>query len=162
MARWQALSSAVTRVQHRVDGRVEEAGVSPAWFTVLHLLLNAEGHRRPMSALAREVSMTSGGFTKLADRMARDGLIDRRGSSDDRRVVNATLTDSGLALARRAARAYHEALREYLLGVVDAADLDVVATKLQGLNDAYGAVTDDVPDIVAGEHDPHGPDRRQR
>ncbi|MDQ6848888.1 MAG: MarR family transcriptional regulator [Actinomycetota bacterium] len=49
---------------------------------MLHSLLRAEDHRSPMSALAREVSMTSGGFTKLADRMARGGLIDRRSPAD--------------------------------------------------------------------------------
>ena len=57
------------------------------YFAVLTLLLDSEDQRLPMSRIARDLAMTSGGFTKLADRMARDGLIDRRGSSGDRRVV---------------------------------------------------------------------------
>ena len=65
----------------------------------------------PMSVLARDVGMTSGGFTKLADRMARDGIIDRRGSDTDRRVVHASLTEVGLELAQRVSNVYVDALR---------------------------------------------------
>ncbi len=109
------MTAAVARVQRRVDEALETAGVSGHWFAVLYELMRAEGHRMPMSRLAREVSMTTGGFTKLADRMAREGLIDRRGSSDDRRVVHAALTDAGRELTERAAAVYEQALRSSVL-----------------------------------------------
>ena len=88
------------------------------WFSVLYLLLNSAEHRLPMTTLARELSITTGGFTKLADRMAREGLIDRRGSSDDRRVVFAELTEAGLVTARACEAQYREGLREHVLDVL--------------------------------------------
>jgi DNA-binding MarR family transcriptional regulator len=107
--------------------------------------------------------MTSGGFTKLADRMAREGLIDRRSSSDDRRVVNATLTDAGQALATRASDLYDDALQAYLLGPVGAADLATAAAVLHTLADAHGAVVEVDPPAASGAapFDPNRPERRR-
>ena len=108
---WHDVESATARLHRQLDADLEAAGVSPQWYPALELLLAAEGHRLPMSTLARELSMTSGGFSKLADRMAADGLIDRRGTIDDRRVVHATLTDAGYAMASTARAAFVRALR---------------------------------------------------
>ena len=99
------------------------------WFSVLHLLLNSVEHRLPMTSLARELSITTGGFTKLADRMAREGLIDRRGSSGDRRVVYATLTADGLLSAQKCEAQYREGLREH---VADALTPSLLAALIEG------------------------------
>ena len=109
---WHDIESAAARLHRQLDADLEAAGVPPQWYPALELLLGAEGHRLPMSTLARELSMTSGGFSKLADRMAADGLIDRRGTIDDRRVVHATLTDAGYAMASTARAAFVRALRK--------------------------------------------------
>jgi DNA-binding MarR family transcriptional regulator len=144
VADWRTVAAAVARVQDHVDDALERAGVTPQWFAVLHELLRADDHRLAMNRLAREVSMTSGGFTKLADRMARDGLIDRRGSADDRRVVHAALTPEGVAMAQRAARIYRETLQTSVLDVIDRDGLSKIA---QGVR-ALGMGSEDVP---AGE-----------
>jgi DNA-binding MarR family transcriptional regulator len=114
---WHEIVRATARVQRLLDRDLEAAGLTAPWFPALDLLLAAPGHRLPMSTLARELAMTSGGVTKLAGRMAADGLIDRRGASDDRRVVHAALTPAGLRAARQARTAYLEALRRRLAGV---------------------------------------------
>jgi len=110
-----------------------------------------------MSTLARELSMTSGGFSKLADRMAADGLIDRRGTVDDRRVVHATLTDAGYDAAAAARAAFVRALRNR----VDAGDLaglsDVAAT-LRRLADAAAGAPAAAPDSGKGADDTSAPD----
>src|SRR6185312_9793874 len=89
----------------------------------LTLLLESDEQRLPMSRIARDLAMTSGGFTKLADRMARDGLIDRRGSSGDRRVVFAALTETGEKLAREAMEVYQRYLRDQVLPLVPEGEL---------------------------------------
>ena len=53
-----------------------------------------------MTRLVDEVSFSSGGFTKLADRLEADGLIERRDDPTDRRVRNAALTPEGERLAK--------------------------------------------------------------
>ena len=109
---WTAVTRGVSTIQHGLSLRSEDVGISPPYVPVLLLLLAAEGNRLPMSRIARDLAMTSGGFTKLADRMARDGLIDRRGSSGDRRVVFAALTDRGLEVAGEARDMYEAYLRD--------------------------------------------------
>lgn len=120
---WTALGRGVSAAQHSLSVRAEQAGISAPFVPVLLLLLEAADHRMPMSRIAKDLAMTSGGFTKLADRMARDGLIDRRGSSGDRRVVFAALTESGEKLAREALEVYQRYLREQVLPLVPEAEL---------------------------------------
>lgn len=128
--------SAITGTQHRIATALEASGVPSQWFSVLHLLLHADEHRMPMTQLARDVSITPGGFTKLADRMGREGLIDRRGSTGDRRVVYATLTDKGLDAARRAETEYLAALRAHVLALIPEPTLEQVSQLLAPLNEA--------------------------
>jgi DNA-binding MarR family transcriptional regulator len=139
LAAWHRVRTGAARAQLRIDRALEDAGVPAQWFPVLHLLLGADDHRLPMSMLARDSAMTSGGFTKLADRMAREGLIDRRGSDVDRRVVHASLTADGLALAQRVSAVYAAALRAEVLGAVSPEDLAVAAQVLGRLQVAVPA-----------------------
>jgi DNA-binding MarR family transcriptional regulator len=124
---WRTVLAGVARAQQSIDRAVEESGVAASRFAVLFDLLLARGHRLPMSTLANDVAMTPGGFSKLADRMAREGLIDRRGSTSDRRVIHVTLTREGLTVARRARRAYQQALRSCVLDAMSPADLRAAA-----------------------------------
>jgi DNA-binding MarR family transcriptional regulator len=151
LTNWELITRAIARTQERVLARIEESGLPSPWFTALHLLLRSKDHRLPMSRLARDLSMTSGGFTKLADRMGQEGLIDRRNSSGDRRVVYATLTEEGLRLARRSERQYKAALREHVLGVLTAAKLVELAESTATLDEAEA---DPIEDVRAAEPAP--------
>jgi len=161
-ARWREIAVASAQLQRLLDQDLEAARVSPQWYPALDLLLRADDHRLPMSMLARELSMTSGGFSKLADRMAADGLIDRRGTTDDRRIVYAALTADGLGLARRARNVYVGALRRRLLSAASGAELTTIADTLGALASAHIEAHPDVPELVARERDPALPDRRGR
>ncbi|HZZ97522.1 MAG TPA: MarR family transcriptional regulator [Jatrophihabitantaceae bacterium] len=158
---WASVVRAVDGVQHKFGLRLEALGISLPYFSVLTLLLEAPDRRLPMSRIARDLSMTSGGFTKLADRMARDGLIDRRGSSGDRRVVFAALTDVGLELARRADAAYRAFLRDDVLGVVSLNDLETLAAIAGRLGEVSLAEPEPQP-FELTDREPDAPDRRTR
>jgi len=159
---WHDIQAATARLQRRLDDDLEAAGVSPQWYPALELLLLADGHRLPMSTLARELTMTSGGFSKLADRMAADGLIDRRGTVDDRRVVHAALTEGGLRVARAARTAYVRALRNRLVGS-SGAGLATAAEALRTLAADPALASDETSgELVLSERDPALPDRRGR
>jgi len=163
LANWELIIRVVARTQERVLARIDDAGLPSQWVAALHLLLRTSDHRLPMSRLARDLSMTSGGFTKLADRMGQEGLIDRRSSAGDRRVVYAVLTDAGLQLARRTQRQFKAALRELVLDVLSAPDLAALANGARALDRAYGNAVEEAraPRAVA-ERDPALPDRRVR
>lgn len=160
-AHWEFICKAVEHTQDRVYEQVESVGVPRQWFVVLHLLLRSPERRMPMSQLARELSMTSGGFTKLADRMGQEGVIDRRNSVGDRRVVYAALTTEGLRIARRAERVYRAALREHVLDVLSPAHLAGLADSVQPLDRAHAAALEEVPQALP-KRPPGMPERRRR
>lgn len=54
-----------------------DIGIPDTWFEVLLRLGRTPGHRMRMTDLADAVSFSSGGFTRLADRIEREGLIRR-------------------------------------------------------------------------------------
>lgn len=66
---------------------------------VLLLLGRSPQSGVPMSTLAREIGFSSGGLTKVADRLARRDLVQRVSDSADRRTVNLALTEAGVQMA---------------------------------------------------------------
>jgi DNA-binding MarR family transcriptional regulator len=160
---WDLVLASVSATQRRLLDKIEKDGLPGPWFDVLRLLLDADGRRMPMSALAKQLQMTAGGFTKLADRMARDGLIDRRNSSADRRVVYAALTAKGTRQAKQSSALYQAALDEHIRGVLSAKSLAQLADLARALHDAHGdAESLSDGDHVLTERDPALPERRGR
>jgi DNA-binding MarR family transcriptional regulator len=159
---WASVVRSVEAVQHAFGARLESMGMSLPYFSVLTLLLESEDQRLPMSRIARDLSMTSGGFTKLADRMARDGLIDRRGSAGDRRVVFAALTDAGLELARGAEAQYRAFLREQVLKMISPRDLTTLSAIAGRLDAIRGETESEAPTFEIGSRPPTAPERRSR
>jgi DNA-binding MarR family transcriptional regulator len=106
------------------------------WFEVLLRLLRTPGGQLTMSRLAHDVALTSGGFTKLADRMVGAGLIERRASAEDRRVSHAVLTPKGERVAEEARRLHVAALREHFLGPLGEERAAQLAGLMRALRDA--------------------------
>lgn len=73
--------------------------LDPAEAETLLRLTRSPDRRMPMAALAREAAFSTGGFTKIADRLAKRGLVERAPCADDRRVVYLGLSGPGAALA---------------------------------------------------------------
>ncbi|GAB3450957.1 hypothetical protein GCM10027570_26600 [Streptomonospora sediminis] len=113
---WGVLAEALNETEPLVLCAVASGGeMAGPWFDVLIRLRSAPGNRLPMSHLAREVCLSSGGFTKLADRMERKGLLVRDSCTADRRVVYAALTPEGREFADRAHADHLRRLREHVL-----------------------------------------------
>ncbi|TDE56333.1 MarR family transcriptional regulator [Nonomuraea mesophila] len=90
-----------------------------AEYSVLALLGEAGQNGMRMSELAQLRLMSSGGFTRLADRLERRGLIERRRSADDGRGFTAVLTKEGRALMRKAWRRQYGDLRRLFFDRLD-------------------------------------------
>lgn len=155
---WATVVRGVEAVQHGFALRLEGLDMTLPYFSVLTLLLDSDDERLPMSRIARDLAMTSGGFTKLADRMARDGLIDRRGSSGDRRVVFAALTDAGRVRAKAALDAYQSYLRDQVLPLVPVEEMRSLATITSRLADSTGE--HEIPPFELRPRSEGEPDRR--
>lgn len=109
---WRGFLLTHDRLWRALEAGLATLNVSMAEYSVLSLLYEAGPGGMRMTELAQRRLMSSGGFTRLADRLQSRGLIERRRSAVDGRGFEATLTSEGRALTRRARRRHHEDLRE--------------------------------------------------
>ena len=104
--------------------------------TLLDLALRPE-HFAPMKALAQAASFSTGGFTKIADRLTDRGLTERVHCAKDRRVTYLALTETGTRLADDLTRAVATINRELFidaLGEEKARDVAAAMTTLYHAN----------------------------
>ncbi|TDC69211.1 MarR family transcriptional regulator [Actinomadura sp. GC306] len=94
-----------------------------AEYSVLSLLGRAGRSGMRMSELARDRLMSTGGLTRLADRLERRGLIERRRAAGDGRGYVAVLTADGRNLLRKAWKQQHADVRRLFLDRLDDDDL---------------------------------------
>jgi DNA-binding MarR family transcriptional regulator len=91
-------------------------GLPLTWFEVLLRIGRAEDGQVSMGSLAEQVALTSGGVTRLLDRMVQEGLVERVPCPSDRRVSFAALTPQGRERLHQAAQVHVEELREVFAG----------------------------------------------
>lgn len=134
---WGLVIEGYANTQRGLMGEIERRfDLAPAQFDILIRLVRTADHRMPMTKLAREAALSSGGFTKVADRLARVGLIQRVRCDDDRRVVYAELTAQGRALAEQAREACAEILRRRVLEPLGPAGATSLAASMRVLRAA--------------------------
>lgn len=118
-------------IERRLSRALEEqCGLAHSWFEVMLRISRAEGGLASMSSLAEQVALTTGGITRMVDRMISTGYVERVPCPSDRRVVYAALTTAGRAKLDEA-RVVHDAQ----LGAVFAGFSDADLAALDGLLD---------------------------
>jgi MarR family 2-MHQ and catechol resistance regulon transcriptional repressor len=112
----------------------QRCGIPTAWFEVLLRIARADGAQVSMGGLAQQVALTSGGITRLLDRMVEAGLVQRLPCPTDRRVQFAALTDQGRSKLDEALLVHSADLREVFAGFTaqDLDDLDGLLDRLRG------------------------------
>jgi MarR family transcriptional regulator, 2-MHQ and catechol-resistance regulon repressor len=89
----------------------QQCGISHTTFEVLLRISRADGGQLSMSSLAQQVALTTGGITRLLDRMIEAGLVQRVPCPTDRRVAFAALTASGQKVLNDALQVHAANLR---------------------------------------------------
>ena len=96
----------------------QEFSLTEAEVQVLLNLHRQTEHRAPMAKLAQAASFSTGGFTKLADKLTQRGYVSRAACADDRRVTFLEFTAEGREVADRltalTARTNHEVFIDVL------------------------------------------------
>ncbi|GAA3220694.1 hypothetical protein GCM10020216_031700 [Nonomuraea helvata] len=116
---WRGFLLTHDRIWREIEAGLAPLNVSMAEYSVLALLGEAGRNGMRMSELAQQRLMSTGGFTRLADRLERRGLIERRRTADDGRGFTAVLTKDGRALMRKAWRQQHSDLRRLFFDRLD-------------------------------------------
>ena len=134
MSAWHALIRAHSRVVRRLEAELEaEHALSLPAYEVLAHLSEAPEKRLRMTELARHAVLTPSGLTRLVDKLARDGLVERQRCGADARVVYAVLTESGMARLVAAYPTHVRGVREHYLDWLTEAQKDAVSDALGDL-----------------------------
>lgn len=120
---WQGFLYAHDRIWREIEAGLAPLGVSMAEYSVLSLLGQAGRTGIRMSELASRRLMSTGGFTRLADRLERRGFIERQRAAEDGRGYVAVLTSEGRGLLRKAWKQQYTDLRRLFLDRLDEGDL---------------------------------------
>lgn len=99
-----------------LDANLEAVhGLPLSHYDVLVQVSNAPDQRMRMCELADGVLLSRSGLTRLVDRMAKDGLLERCACEDDARGSFACLTPAGRARLDEARPTHLSAVRELFL-----------------------------------------------
>jgi DNA-binding MarR family transcriptional regulator len=111
-------------------------GITLSQYDVLLRLAEAPDGRLKMSDLAQAIVYSTGGLTRLFERMRRAGLVRREPSEHDRRVIYAVLTDGGLEQLRAASAVHLAGVRRHFAARFADDEAGVVAAFLGRLHES--------------------------
>ena len=101
----------------RVDRELERThGLGNTEYGVLVVLVNAPEPGLRLGELAARNMASPGGMSRIVDRLAALGLVERRPAPDDRRGALVRMTDAGVAKLRELQVTHHRVARELFLG----------------------------------------------
>ena len=115
------------RLWRLMEQGLADVGLSMNEYDVLVALEHAGSAGMRMSDLAERRLMTTGGLTRLADRLQRQALIQRRRSGADGRSLEAVITAQGRSLLRRARRKHLSDVRELFLAQLSNGEIDTLS-----------------------------------
>ena len=133
------LQGAANRLEYILGREIEkECGISHLMFEVLLILGRAGGTGMSMGGIAQERVLTTGGVTRLVDRMEEAGLVAREENPDDRRGRQVRLTHLGEETVVRAARLHAVNVQRFLLDPLPAEHREQFARDLRTVSLAAG------------------------
>jgi DNA-binding MarR family transcriptional regulator len=133
---WRSFLVAHAQIRRQLERELQaEQSLGLGEYEVLLLLARAEDRRLRMSDLADRLVLSRSGVTRLVDRLAADGLVERASCATDRRGAWATLTTAGYDRLRRAAPTHLRGVGEHFLDRIPPAELETLKRTLDRVLD---------------------------
>jgi DNA-binding MarR family transcriptional regulator len=129
LAAWRGFLRVHAAMAGELDAELEERhGLALSSYDVLVNLDGAPGRKMRMRDLAEAVLLSRSGITRLVDRLARDGLIERHACESDARGAYACLTDKGRSVLEKARPTHLDGVRRRFFGDLGPSDLAALAS----------------------------------
>jgi DNA-binding MarR family transcriptional regulator len=109
------------------------SGLNSTDYGVLALLSEEPTRSMRMSELASWSALSASGLTRVVERLARQGFVERHRSEQDGRGQVARLTDVGLSRLEQAYPHHVESVRRRILDHFDAVDLVALTDALNAI-----------------------------
>lgn len=129
-------------LRHFVDRRAQRLGLTGAQLRLLSKIRRQEGATQV--ALANQMEMRPISLSGLIDKLAQQGLVERRADQSDRRLNRVYLTAAGRELAR-SIEGFREEVAHDLLSDVDEAAIAAALEVLHTLKRQVKAQPGDMP-----------------
>jgi DNA-binding MarR family transcriptional regulator len=113
---WESFFQAARRARGRVGAATGSSGLTLSQF---HLLTPLTDGPKPVGALAATAGVSGPTATRALDALARNGLVDRRPSPDDRRSVLIELSPDGERAVQAKTREVRAARRKVASALED-------------------------------------------
>lgn len=107
-------------------------------FEALLRLGRSDDQRMSMTELADQMVLSSGGITRLVDRLASLGLVERLQCPEDRRIQWAHLTGEGRRRLEAALESHLRDLEEHFAALIEADELPVLERVLDRIRSSCG------------------------
>lgn len=114
----------------------QSVGIPLVFFDVMIHVGAAPDGRLTMSRLSSDVALTTGGVTRLVDRMVEAGLVERQNCPNDRRSVHVVLTPKGHDVLAQAIAAHIDGIDRHLMAHLEEADRTALTAVLTKVLDA--------------------------
>jgi DNA-binding MarR family transcriptional regulator len=111
---------------------VERHDLPLAWYDVL-VQLSEAGRELTMGELAGRLLISPSTCTRVVERMAADGLVERRGDDHDARVRHVRITAAGRARLRAAAATHLEGIQRHFAAFLTGDDAARLAKQFEAM-----------------------------
>lgn len=110
VAAWEALFRAQVRVMRTLSAEFPVGEITLNDYDVLFTLSRASEHRLRIRDLGENLLISQPSVSRLVDRLAGRGMVEKSADPGDRRGIVVSLTEAGFAAFRRAAVRHMESI----------------------------------------------------
>ena len=137
---WEELFRAQVTLMRRFEASDDFAPLRVREYDVLFQLSLGQGGAMRMRDLTELILLSQPSLSRMVDRLAARGLVERRTVPEDARVVVVALTDEGARLQRQIGRRHVRTLRRYVGGALDEDELRTLQHLARKLRTAQRAL----------------------
>ena len=127
MAAWRTYAETVVDLNAALEADLTPHGLTLGDYQVLVHLSEADGHEMRMCDLATLLQLSPSGLTRRLDGLVRMGVVERRPSERDRRVMLAVLTEHGTAYLEEVAPDHVDSVRRHIIDLLTREDMAAMA-----------------------------------
>lgn len=139
MDAWRSYAETVVDLNAALEADLTPHGLTLGDYQVLVYLSEADDHEMRMCDLAQRLQLSPSGLTRRLDGLVRMGVVERRPSDLDRRVMLAVLTEHGQAYLEQVAPDHVDSVRRHIIDRLPREDMAAMArvfrTIQRGLRD---------------------------
>ena len=127
MAAWRSYAETVVDLNAALEADLAPHGLTLGDYQVLVHLSEAPDHEMRMCDLATRLQLSPSGLTRRLDGLVRMGVVERRPSERDRRVMLAVLTEPGWSYLERVAPDHVASVRRHIIDLLSPEDMAAMA-----------------------------------